>query len=64
MPELRQTGFNEMPGSAGIVVPNEPHMACVLLLDTSSSICADRICLLYTYTSPRDKRQYRMTYSA
>ena len=43
MPELRQTGFNEMPSSAGIVVPNEPHMACVLLLDTSSSMWGDPI---------------------
>jgi uncharacterized protein YegL len=37
MPELQQTGFNEVPGAA-ISAPNEPHMACVLLLDTSSSM--------------------------
>lgn len=43
MPELRQAGFNEVPGSAGIAAPNEPHMACVLLLDTSSSMSGDPI---------------------
>lgn len=43
MQELRQTGFNEVPGSVGISAPNEPHMACVLLLDTSSSMSGDPI---------------------
>lgn len=42
MPELRQTGFNEVPGG-GISAPNEPHIACVLLLDTSSSMSGDPI---------------------
>lgn len=37
MPELRQTGFNEVP-RGGIAAPGEPHMACVLLLDTSGSM--------------------------
>lgn len=35
--ELNQTTFNEVP-SGGIAAPGEPHMACVLLLDTSSSM--------------------------
>lgn len=42
MPELRQTGFNEVPGG-GIAAPGEPHMACVLLLDTSSSMSGNPI---------------------
>ena len=46
MPELRQTGFNEMPGGAGILAPNEPHMACVLLLDTSGSMSGTPIASL------------------
>ena len=46
MPELRQTGFNEMPGGAGISAPNEPHMACVLLLDTSGSMSGTPIASL------------------
>lgn len=37
MPELRQSSFNEVPGG-GISAPGEPHMACVLLLDTSGSM--------------------------
>ena len=37
MPELRQTGYNETPGM-NISNPQEPHLACVLLLDTSSSM--------------------------
>ena len=37
MPELRQTGFGEVPGRE-IAAPGEPHMACVLLLDTSGSM--------------------------
>lgn len=37
MPELRQTGFEEAPHSE-IAAPGEPHMACVLLLDTSGSM--------------------------
>jgi len=37
MPELRQTRFDEVPGG-GIAAPNEPHLACVLLLDTSGSM--------------------------
>ena len=32
---LTQSGFNEAPR---IAAPNEPHMACVLLLDTSGSM--------------------------
>lgn len=35
--ELNQTTFNEVP-SGGIAAPGEPHMACVLLLDTSISM--------------------------
>lgn len=35
--ELNQTTFNEVPGG-GIAAPGEPHMACVLLLDTSGSM--------------------------
>ena len=37
MEELRQTRFNEtaMPS---VAAPNEPHLACVLLLDTSGSM--------------------------
>lgn len=42
MPELRQTGFNEVP-SGGISAPGEAHMACVLLLDTSGSMVGDPI---------------------
>lgn len=42
MAELQQTAFNEIPG-AEIAAPNEPHMACVLLLDTSSSMYGDPI---------------------
>lgn len=42
MPELRQTAFNEVPGG-GISAPGEPHMACVLLLDTSGSMYGDPI---------------------
>lgn len=37
MAELHQSSFHETPGST-ISAPNEPHMACVLLLDTSSSM--------------------------
>ena len=35
--ELNQTTFKEVPGG-GISAPGEPHMACVLLLDTSGSM--------------------------
>ncbi len=42
MTQLRQTGFNEVPGG-GISNPQEPHMACVLLLDTSGSMSGDPI---------------------
>ena len=42
MIELRQTEFNEMTG-VKVSNPNEPHMACVLLLDTSSSMNGDPI---------------------
>lgn len=38
MTELRQTGFNETPREQAIAAPNEPHIACVLLLDTSGSM--------------------------
>ena len=37
MEELRQTRFNEVPG-LNVAAPNEPHLACVLLLDTSGSM--------------------------
>jgi len=37
MSELQQTNFNETQ-CGGIDAPNEPHLACVLLLDTSSSM--------------------------
>ncbi len=43
MAELRQSSFNEAPRSAEISAPGEPHMACVLLLDTSGSMCGDPI---------------------
>lgn len=42
MPELRQSSFNEVSGG-GISAPGEPHMACVLLLDTSGSMYGDAI---------------------
>ena len=42
MPELKQTSFNEVPG-ATVAAPGEPHMACVLLLDTSGSMYGDPI---------------------
>lgn len=42
MPELKQSSFNEVPGG-GISAPGEPHMACVLLLDTSGSMYGDAI---------------------
>ena len=42
MPELRQTLLSETP-EGGIAAPNEPHMACVLLLDTSDSMKGDPI---------------------
>ena len=42
MPELRQSTFNEVPGG-GIAAPSEPHMACVLLLDTSGSMSGSPI---------------------
>lgn len=42
MPELRQTRFNEVPGGR-VSNPQEPHMACVLLVDTSSSMSGDPI---------------------
>ena len=37
MTELRQEEFDVMP-SETVAAPNEPHMACVLLLDTSGSM--------------------------
>lgn len=37
MPELNQTSLQETP-SMGIKSPNEPHLACALLLDTSISM--------------------------
>lgn len=40
--ELNQTTFNEVPG-CGISSPGEPHMACVLLLDTSGSMSGNPI---------------------
>lgn len=43
MAELRQSSFNEVPGGVGISAPGEPHMACVLLLDTSGSMSGDAI---------------------
>lgn len=42
MPELRQTGFDEVPGGR-VLDPQEPHLACVLLLDTSSSMLGNPI---------------------
>lgn len=42
MPELRQTTFNEVPG-VPMSSPNEPHMAVVLLLDTSGSMYGEPI---------------------
>ena len=42
MAELRQTALNETQGG-GIAAPGEPHMACVLLLDTSGSMYGDAI---------------------
>lgn len=42
MTELRQLTFNEVSGG-GIVAPFEPHMACVLLLDTSGSMSGSPI---------------------
>lgn len=37
MPELNQTTYDKAPGW-DILAPHEPHLACVLLLDTSSSM--------------------------
>ncbi len=37
---LTQAGFNEMPR---VAAPNEPHLACVLLLDTSGSMSGTAI---------------------
>lgn len=42
MTELRQTGYNEMAGGR-ILALNEPHLACVLLLDTSISMSGNPI---------------------
>ena len=47
MPELRQSGFDDvMPNGGGISAPNEPHLACVLLLDTSGSMSGNPIASL------------------
>lgn len=46
MDELRQ---NEYVSSTTLIsVPNEPHLACVLLLDTSGSMCGEPINILNT----------------
>lgn len=37
MTDIRQEVFDRMPGQ-DIAAPNEPHLACVLLLDTSDSM--------------------------
>lgn len=37
MTEIRQEEFDKMPGET-VAAPNEPHLACVLLLDTSGSM--------------------------
>ena len=42
MEELKQTGFNETL-NVGELSPNEPHLACVLLLDTSGSMAGNPI---------------------
>lgn len=41
--ELNQTTFNEKMPNGGISAPGEPHMACVLLLDTSYSMLGSPI---------------------
>lgn len=41
MAELRQTSFNETTEKAEISAPGEQHLACVLLLDTSSSMISE-----------------------
>ncbi len=44
MAELRQISFNETLGNHEISAPGEQHLACILLLDTSSSmISGDKI---------------------
>ncbi len=42
MQELKQTTHNDFL-QGGIAAPNEPHLACVLLLDTSSSMAGGPI---------------------
>ncbi len=42
MQELKQVEYNATP-NAEIAAPNEPHLACVLLLDTSGSMAGDPI---------------------
>ncbi len=42
MEELKQTKHTDIQ-SGGIAAPNEPHLACVLLLDTSSSMAGSPI---------------------
>ena len=44
MPELQLTDFNDaILEENTIVAPDEPHMACVLLLDTAGSMIGDPI---------------------
>ena len=43
MSELHQVSFRNEPYDIGISSPGEPHMACVLLLDTSISMEGDPI---------------------
>jgi len=38
MEDLRQEGYDEVFDNTNIAAPNEPHLACVLLLDTSGSM--------------------------
>ncbi len=42
MSELKQSSFYELPGG-DIAAPGEPHLACVLLLDTSGSMSGSAI---------------------
>ena len=46
------------------VIVNDPGLIRHVLVDNSSNYVMDKVCLLYTSPSPRDKRQSRMPSSA
>ena len=43
MAELRQSSFNETPKKTEFSAPNQKHLACVLVLDTSLSMAGEGI---------------------